>query len=565
MHASLPCGETRKSSFQLRALILVMFLLLFCVTPLLRAQNSNGALRGEVQDATAARVAGAQIALQSKGSSTTREAMANERGEFRIEGLLPGSYQVTVSAKGFADATADVDVEVSVVRDISVTLKLQNTRETVNVQGTASSITTEALDTASAVHGGVVGSQDLESFPLPARSFANIAYLVPGTEPVEPSDPTKARITAVSTGGSSGLNNELSVDGADNSDDWIGGFLQNFSPDGIQEFAVRTSNEDADTGWTTAGSVVITTKHGTNDWHGDGALYERAADLNARFPIENPAPNPKQPFSRQNYVGTLGGPIAKNKIWFFTSFENVHEDASIAYDNNSLTQFNALSQLAQDGLITGVPSIAVPGTVPIPFRDYIGSVRFDWAESPKSQWFLRTSQDSYLTHNALVQQGTLPSTGLITHNNYWNTVISNTYTFSPTWLGNLVLGASLLHLTQTRNSDLGFALAFPFSATALTVSGFETFGDNQFATPITLFPDLRNQEKYQFRYDLSHVAGSHALKFGVDFIHEPVLSGAFASTAETLAQYINDPTYYVQNPGVFGTFTPECINFTTSD
>ena len=152
----------------------------------------------------------------------------------------------------------------------------------------------ETIDTSSAVRGGVVGSRDLESLPLPARSFANIAYLVPGTEPVEPSDPTKARITAVSTGGSSGLNNELSVDGADNSDDWIGGFLQNFSPDGIQEFAVRTSNEDADTGWTTAGSVVITTKHGTNDWHGDAAFYERAAALNARFPIENPAEPARQ-------------------------------------------------------------------------------------------------------------------------------------------------------------------------------------------------------------------------------------------------------------------------------
>jgi hypothetical protein len=510
-------------------------------------------------------VAGARVVVQSTGSSITREVTANDRGEFRIEGLLPGSYRVTVTAKGFTDATAEVGVEVSVVRDIAVTLKPESGRETLNVQGTSSSITTQSIDTASAVHQGVVGAHDLETLPLPARSFANIAYLVPGTEPVEPSDPTKARITAVSTGGSSGLNNELSVDGADNSDDWIGGFLQNFSPDGIQEFAVRTSNEDADTGWTTAGSVVITTKHGTNDWHGDGAFYERAAALNARFPIENPAPNPKQPFSRQNYVGTLGGPIATNKVWFFTSFENVHENASIAYDNNSLTQFNALAQLAQGGLITGVPSIAVPSTVPIPFRDYIGSVRFDWAESPKSQWFLRTSQDSYLTHNALVQQGTLPSTGLITHNNYWNTVISNTYTFSPTWLGNLVLGASLLHLTQTRNSDLGFALAFPFSATALTISGFETFGDNQFATPITFFPALRNQEKYQFRYDLTHVAGSHALKFGVDFIHEPVLGGAFASTAETLAKYINDPTYYVQNPGVFGTFTPQCIDFTTSD
>ena len=575
MLARFSVSERRRSNLLTCAVILpISLLILVSPSSLLRAQNPNGALRGEVQDPSAARVAGARIVVQSTVSSITREAIANERGEFRIEGLLPGPYRVTVAAKGFAEATADVDVAVSVVRDIAVTLKPQNAREAVNVQANASSITTETIDTASAVRGGVVGSQDLETLPLPARSFANIAYVVPGTEPVEPSDPTKARITAVSTGGSSGLNNELSVDGADNSDDWIGGFLQNFSPDGIQEFAVRTSNEDADTGWTTAGSVVITTKHGTNDWHGDAAFYDRAAALNARFPIENPAEtcsdgtcvhNPKQPFSRQNYVGTLGGPIAKNKVWFFTSFEHVHENASVAYSPASITQFDALAQLAADGLITGVPFIAVPATVAIPFRDYIGSVRFDWAESSKSQWFLRASEDSYLTHNALVEQGTLPSTGLTTHNNYWNAVISNAYTFSPTWLGNLVLGASLLHLTQTRNSDLGFALAFPFSSTALTISGFETFGDNQFATPITLFPDLRNQDKYQFRYDLSHVAGSHALKFGVDFIHEPVLSGAFASTAETLAKYINDPVYYVQNPGVFGTFGPRCIGFTASD
>ena len=556
------------------ALVLALIFVAVSVPPVLSAQNSNGALRGEIQDVSGARVGGADVAVESRGSSLTRHALAGDQGEFRIEGLLPGAYRVTVSAKGFAEATAEVNVAVSVVRDIAVTLKPASGRETVNVEGNSSSITTEAIDTASAVRGGVVASRDLETLPLPARSFANIAYLVPGTEPVEPSDPTKARITAVSTGGSSGLNNELSVDGADDSDDWIGGFLQNFSPDGIQEFAVRTSNEDADTGWTTAGSVVITTKRGTNDWHGDGAFYERAGALNARFPIENPAEtctdgicvhNPKQPFSRQNYVGTLGGPIAKNKVWFFTSFENVHENASIAYSPASVTQFGALAQLAASGLITGVPSIAVPATVPIPFRDYISSERFDWAQSNKSQWYLRISQDSYLTHNALVEQGTLPSTGLTTHNNYWNTVISNAYTFSPTWLGNLVIGASLLHLTQTRNSDLGFALAFPFSSTALTISGFETFGDNQFATPITLFPDLRNQDKYQFRYDLSHVHGSHALKFGVDFIHEPVLSGAFASTAETLAAYVNDPTYYVQNPGVFGVFNPMCINFTASD
>jgi len=549
----------------LRQSALASTLFSILLTASLHAQNPRGSLRGTVQDAGGARVVSAKIVAQLSGLSVKREATSEDRGEFRIDDLLPGNYHVTVSAAGFAPARAEVVVAVATVRDISVTMKPAAASETVNIRGDSSSITTEVIDTSSAVRGGVVGSQDLETLPLPARSFANIAYLVPGTEPVEPSDPTKARITAVSTGGSSGLNNELSVDGAENSDDWIGGFLQNFSPDGIQEFAMRTSNEDADTGWTTAGSVVITTKRGTNEWHGSGVFYDRQAALNARFPIENPAPNPKQPFSRQNYVGTFGGPLAKNKVWFFTSFEGVHEDASIAYSPASITQFDALAQLASEALITGVPSIAVPATVPIPFRDYLGSMRFDWAQSSQSNWFLRISEDSYLTHDALVEQGTLPSTGLTTHNNYWNVALSNTYTFSPTWLGNLVLDASLLHVTQTRNSDLGFALAFPFSSTALTISGFETFGDNQFATPITLFPDLRNQEKYQFRYDLSHVVRDHALKFGVDFIHEPVLSGAFASTAETLAKYANDPTYYVQNPGVFGTFAPQCLGIAASD
>ena len=514
---------------------------------ILHAQNPRGSLRGTVQDATGARIPAAKIVVQSADSSLQREAVSEDRGEFRLDDLLPGAYRITVSAASFAPAQADVSIAVSSVREVTVTLKAAAPGESISVQGQNSSITTQPIDLVSVVHQGVISSQDLQTLPLAARSFANIAYLAPGTEPVEPSDPTKARITAVSTGGSSGLNNDLSVDGGDNSDDWIGGFLQNFSPDAVQEFAVRTANEDADTGGTTAGSVVITTKRGTNEWHGSEAFYEREAALNARFPIENPAPNPKQPFSRQNYVATMGGPVARDKLWFFSSLEYVHEDASIAYSPNSLAEFNALAQIAADGLIPGVPSIPVPQNVPIPFRDYIGSVRFDWAQSAKSQWFLRASEDSYLTRNALVQQGTLPSTGLTTHNNYWNSVISNTYGFSPTWLGTFVFDASLLHLTQTRNSTLGFALAFPFSSTTLTVSGFETYGDNQFATPITLFPSLRNQQKYQFRYDLGHSTGDHAFKFGVNFIHEPVLSGAFPGNQETLYSFPNDPTYYTLN------------------
>ncbi|HEY6273501.1 MAG TPA: carboxypeptidase-like regulatory domain-containing protein, partial [Terriglobales bacterium] len=393
------------------------------------AQDARGTLRGVVQDATGARVATARIILRASESPVERQAETNPRGEFRIEELLPGAYMVVVRAQGFAEATAQVRVTISSTTAITVALKPAAVEQLVRVQGEPASISTQSIDTASAVHQGVISARDLETMPLANRSFANIAYLAPGTEPVEPSDPTKARITAVSFGGSSGLNVEASVDGGDNSDDYIGGFLENFSPDAIQEFAVRTSQEDADTGRTTAGSVVITTKHGTDQWHGSGAFYERAASLNARFPIDNPAPEPKQPFSRQNYIGTLGGPIEKGKLWFFSSFEAVHENASINYSPDTLTQFNALSQLAQLGLIPGVSSIPAPGNVPVPFRNYLTLVRLDWSQSPRSQWFLRGAGDNYTTTNDLVEQATLPSTGAASFSNYLSLVANNTYSF----------------------------------------------------------------------------------------------------------------------------------------
>ena len=521
------------------------------------AQNFRGGIAGTVEDRTGARIPFAKITVHSAESSFERDATSGQDGTFRVDDLLPGAYVVTASAAGFSKASSDVTVQVSSVRQIRVVLEPSGVQTSVRVRGQASSITTQPMDITNTVNQGVVTAQDLRTIPLASRSFANIAFMVPGTEPVEPSDPTKARITAVSFGGSSGLNDKLSVDGVDNSDDYIGGFLQNFSPDAIQEFAVSTSMENASTGGTTGGSVVITTKRGTNDFHGGAAFYERASALNARFPIDNPAPDPKQPFSRQNYTGTLGGPIQKGKVWFFSSLEYVRENASIAYSPANVAEFNALDSLAADGFLPGVSSIPVPQTAPVPFRDILGSQRFDWAQSSRSEWFLRGSVDQYTTKNDLVQQGALPSTGASAYYKYLNFAAGNQFTFSPTWEGSLALGASGLHHTENRNSQLGYALAFPFSATFSTISGFETFGDNQFVTPITAFPTVRNQEKYQARYVVSHVSGSHAPRFGVDFIHEPVLSGALSSTAETLVTYPNDPGFYAANPSQFY-FSPEC-------
>ena len=516
-----------------------------------RGQHPFGSLRGEILDSSGARIPAATIKLQNSQTSFHRETKTDGNGEFLLSELPPAAYQITVSADAFADAISQVQVNVSTVRAITVVLQPKTKSEKIVIRDSQESITTQALDATTAIHQTVIYRQDLENIPLAGRSFANIAYLAPGTEPVEPSDPTKARITAVSTGGSSGLNNEISVDGADNSDDYIGGFLQNFSPNAIQEFAFRTAQMEADTGGTTAGSVVITTRSGTNIWHGEGAFYERASALNARFPIDNPSPDPKQPFSRQNYVGALGGPIVPDKLWFFTSLEYVHENASIAYSPASRAQFSAISQLASQGLILGFSAIPIPDNVPVPFRDYLGTLRVDWAQNDRSRWFFRSASDTYTIRNALVQQGALPTTGVTSHNNYFSLVLGQQYTFSPSWFSSLVLGVSVLHLTQTRNQTLGYALAFPFTTTSSTITGFETFGDNQFVTGISAFPVLRNQQKYQLRNDVTHTFGRHALRFGVNLLHEPVLSGALTSNPETLISYPQNPTDYAADPASF--------------
>jgi len=532
-----------------RAAVLICSVFIFCAFSW--GQAFRGSIVGHVEDASGARIPRATIVVHARASALERTVSSDNNGDFRVDDLPSGRYHVSVTAPGFAEAGSDLEVVVSMVREITAALQPASIQQSVKVQARTSSISTEQIDLSSAVHQGAVSAEDLQTIPLAHRSFANIAFLVPGTEPVEPSDPTKARITAVSFGGSSGLNVELSVDGGDNSDDYIGGFLQNYSPDVVQEFVVRTSQEDADTGRTTGGSVVLTTKRGTDDWHGETAIYERAAALNARLPIDNPPPEPKQPFSRQNYIGTLGGPVVQGKIWFFSSLEYVHEDASIAYSPASISQFDALATLASAGLVPEVDSIAVPENAPVPFHDYLVTTRFDWTQSARSQWFLRAALDRYTTTNDLVQQATLPSTGATSRSNYMNLLLSQQFIFSPTWVGSFVAEASGLHHTETRNGDLGYALAFPFSSTDSSISGFETFGDNQFVTPITNFPVLRNQEKYQFRYDVTHTVGKHSPRVGINFIHEPVMSGALAGNAETLIQYPENPSFYAASPSQF--------------
>ncbi|HWW19017.1 MAG TPA: carboxypeptidase-like regulatory domain-containing protein, partial [Candidatus Saccharimonadales bacterium] len=189
---------------------LSLTVLLCALLPLsLLGQSVQGTLLIAVEDSAGGRIAGAGVIVTLTKAALSRSATTNERGEVRFEALPPGMYSIAVRASGFEEKTSRVAVSVSSQATFAVILGPQTLKQTVQVRDRGPSLASQPVETTSSTINTVVTTEDLDEIPLSARSFANIAYLAPFTAPVEPSDPTKARITAVSFGGSSGLNVDL--------------------------------------------------------------------------------------------------------------------------------------------------------------------------------------------------------------------------------------------------------------------------------------------------------------------------------------------------------------------
>src|ERR1043166_7561920 len=282
----------RNCSWQQRSIFLLLglcFVLFFGFSSALAQTSNTGTLTGVVKDEKGAVVPGATVKVTNLGTNAERTAVTSSEGVYEISQLVPGSYRLEVQATGFSKAVVD-NVVINVLQRVTVNpdLKVGGIGETVNVTAESAPL----VETAKTDVGGVIDQRRLENLPVNGRSFASLAILIPGATLAPSFDPTKARVGTFSVGGSSGRNVNITIDGGDNKDNAVGGILQNFSMEGIQEFALSTQRFSAANGRSGGALLSVVSKSGTNNVHGSVFGFFRDEKLNANAPALLAKANP---------------------------------------------------------------------------------------------------------------------------------------------------------------------------------------------------------------------------------------------------------------------------------
>ncbi|HKA02605.1 MAG TPA: TonB-dependent receptor, partial [Candidatus Solibacter sp.] len=314
-------------------------LLVFSLATATFAQVPVGSIAGNVKDQTGAIIAGASATSTSLADGGKRRVTTDDQGYFLIPTLMPGEYKLTIEAKGFrAYEVARVSVAVGQTSRVDASLTVGTETTTVEVAGGEAA----AVDTQQATVGGVVTTRQIAELPLNGRNYLELARLEPGVEINEGRafDPTKARYTGVSIGGRSGRETRITIDGIDAVDEHVGTTTLNLTQESIQEFQVSTSSSDASTGLSATGGVNIVTKRGSNSYHGSAFAYGRGSSMAARTSFAATQPD----FDREQWGVNIGGPVVKDKLLWFGSFEKSHESSAIGVSTPylpSLTTFPA--------------------------------------------------------------------------------------------------------------------------------------------------------------------------------------------------------------------------------
>ena len=487
-------------------------LLVLAVTATLSvAQTATGDIVGIVTDSQGAVIVEASVTAEAKATRYSRATMTNGSGIFSFTLLPPSQYRITVSVPKMNSGTAEMELLVG--DHLKVNFILRPASISTDVQVSAQPM---AIDTTSSEIKYNIDPQQIASLPLYGRTFSSLAILAPGVRPAFATD------GPISISGSNGRNFNLTVDGGENKDNTLSTFLQNYTTEGIQEFAVKTYNFGADTGKSDGAVIEIVTKGGTNNLHGGIFFVVRnrnleATDFFTAHPTETATcdrvpsacytgpSNPKPGFDRQNYGGTLGGPILHNRWFFYGAIEHVHENAPLPQNGQTIDTIKAFRTLQLQGAVAD-PRLASATLDPSPsiakpFRDTQWQVRSDVSLTPRHQLFLRFAvQDNRLSHD-LLDGFEDPAGGAETTNRLKSFLVNHSFAVSPRTFNQFVF-----QFSDSLNRSLPEAAGagIPNVSFANGVS----IGQNLFA------PDSSFQRKFQFKDDFTWQKGKHLVRFG---------------------------------------------------
>jgi hypothetical protein len=505
-------GKVKRAVSSVLAAVLLTATAILPASSALAQTASTGVITGVVQNEKGEVVANATVRAVNTGTNATREVKASGEGVYEITQLPPGTYRVEAEAQGFSkSATENVTVNVLERTTVNPTLKVGAVTETVNVTAENQPL----VETSKTDVSGVIDQKRLENLPVNGRSFASLAILIPGAT-LEPSfDPTKARVGTFSVGGSTGRNLNITVDGGDNKDNAVGGILQNFSMEGIQEFALSTQRFSAANGRSGGALLSVVSKSGTNEMHGSLFLFERDDKLNANaakiladanptlFP--NAADAIKAPFSRQQFGGSIGGPIKKDKAFFFGTVEHTRERGNSIVPGSDQADIALLEPF-------GYKAVRF---LPQPFNDTVYTAKGDFKINNKHTLVARFAGQN---NNGLNDQAgfLVVRTDLSGGNKTLNTLYS--FLANETWIVN----------TRTVNQFIYQYSTFDNQILATTELPLLVFPNGIAVGRNGNVPQETIQKKHQFRDDLTYNRGNHGFKFGGDFVWEPTLGGIFA-------------------------------------
>src|SRR5258705_1931838 len=298
--------------------------LLFALLLPAEGQSTAGRLLGRVSDTTGAVVSGANVTLVNEATGVSRETKSNDSGDYTFIEVVPGNYRVEYALEGFKkDLRRNVTVQVNQVLTLNVTMQPGGVSETVEVTSEA-----PLVDTTSTQLGAVVNDRAISQLPLNARDTYQFLQLQPGVTSTVGSGNQivygSDKAGSVSVNGGRGRANNFSVNGGDANDQFVNLPTVQPSPDSIQEFRVLTNTFDAEYGRNSGSVVNVITKSGSNAVHGNLYEFFRNTKLNANpycFTAVDAIPCDKPQFNQNQFGGTLGGPIVKDRTFFFTSYE----------------------------------------------------------------------------------------------------------------------------------------------------------------------------------------------------------------------------------------------------